>query len=167
MFCPQCATENDSQQGYCRRCGLPLAGARLALERRFDQALAEVEAARLSLRRARTFVVAALIWSVFAALFFLFGAPFTTGLAPLIVVICMLLSLASVFGVKGLKRMNLAYRYLSTKEEASGLLLSQVERDRAALLNKSTRGEMDAGVQLPDTVTEHTTLDLGKHQPKR
>lgn len=165
MFCPQCATENDLQQGYCRHCGLPLAAARLALERRFDQALAELEASRLSLRRARTFVIAGLIWAVFSALFFLFGAPFTTGLASLITAICIFLSFASVFGVKGFKRLNLAYRHLTDKEEASGPLLRQ--REGAALSEESMRGEIDAGVQLPNSVTDHTTLDLGTHQPKR
>lgn len=47
MFCPQCSTENDLQQGYCSHCGLPLTTARLALERRFDQALVEIKASRL------------------------------------------------------------------------------------------------------------------------
>ena len=167
MFCPQCGTENDSQQGYCRHCGLPLSGARLALERRFDLALAEIEASRLSLRRARTFMIAGLIWSVFAALFLLFGSPFTTGLAPLIISICIFLSFASVFGVKGFKQINVAYRHLSAKEEASGPLLGQSGGERAALSEESTRGVIDAGLQVPNSVTEHTTLDLGTHQPKR
>lgn len=167
MFCPQCATENDLQQGYCRHCGLPLAGARLALERRFDQALAEIEASRLSFRRTRTFVLAGLIWAVFSALFFIFGAPFTTGLASSIIGLCMFLSFASVFVVKGFKRINLAYRHLSVKEEASGPLLGQRGREGAALLEESTRSEIDAGLQVTSSVTEHTTLDLGTHRPKR
>lgn len=167
MFCPQCATENDLQQGYCRHCGLPLAGARLALERRFDQALTQIEASRLSLRRARTFVIAGLIWAVFAALFFLFGAPFTTGLASSIMAICIFLSFASVFGAKGFKRINLAYRYLSAKEEASGPLLKQSGRDGATLSDDRTRGQIDEGMQVPNSVTEHTTLDLRTHQSKR
>ena len=39
MFCPSCATENQSEQKYCRRCGQPLAGVHLALEGRVDEAI--------------------------------------------------------------------------------------------------------------------------------
>ncbi len=39
MFCPSCATENQSEQKYCRRCGQPLAGVQLALEGRVDEAI--------------------------------------------------------------------------------------------------------------------------------
>ena len=42
MFCPRCCTENSSQQKYCRRCGLPLLGARLSLEGRTDEAIAKL-----------------------------------------------------------------------------------------------------------------------------
>ena len=166
MFCPQCGTENDSHQGYCRHCGLSLSGARLALERRFDQALAELEASRLSLRRARTFVIAGLIWSVFSALFFFFGAT-STSLGSWILVICMLLSLAAVFGVKGFKRINLAYRHLSAQDGPRGPLLEQSGREGAALSEKSTIGVIDGGIEVSNSVTEHTTLDLRTHQPKR
>src|SRR6266571_4046356 len=31
MFCPSCATENQSEQKYCRRCGQPLIGVQLGL----------------------------------------------------------------------------------------------------------------------------------------
>src|SRR3712207_6576703 len=34
MFCPQCATENNDGQKFCRQCGLSLLGARFALEGR-------------------------------------------------------------------------------------------------------------------------------------
>ncbi|MCA1616460.1 MAG: hypothetical protein LC800_20670, partial [Acidobacteria bacterium] len=46
MFCPRCATENGEEQKFCRRCGLPLAGARLALEGRVEEAQPLVEKAR-------------------------------------------------------------------------------------------------------------------------
>jgi len=39
MFCPRCATENQPEQKYCRRCGQPLAGVHLALEGRVDEAI--------------------------------------------------------------------------------------------------------------------------------
>ena len=76
-------------------------------------------------------------------------------------------SFASVFVVKGFKRINLAYRHLSVKEEASGPVLGQRGREGAALLEESTRSEIDAGLQVTSSVTEHTTLDLGTHRPKR
>ena len=39
MFCPLCNTENESEQGYCRQCGLPLSGVRLAISGRAEEAL--------------------------------------------------------------------------------------------------------------------------------
>ena len=39
MFCPSCATENQPEQKYCRRCGQPLTGVHLALEGRVDEAI--------------------------------------------------------------------------------------------------------------------------------
>jgi hypothetical protein len=165
MFCPQCATENESQH-YCRECGLPLAGACLALERHLDQALAEFEASRVSLRRARAFMIGALIWAVFAALFFLIGAPFTRELLPLVIGVYMFLSLASVFEVKGLKRFNRAYRQLTGNAGSTGPVLGKTGRDAAALTEGRTAGEIDAPVRIPSSVVEQTTLDLKRYQPK-
>src|SRR6476659_9791673 len=31
MFCPRCSTENNSEESYCRACGLALSDVRLAL----------------------------------------------------------------------------------------------------------------------------------------
>ncbi|HEX6733152.1 MAG TPA: zinc ribbon domain-containing protein [Pyrinomonadaceae bacterium] len=166
MFCPQCATENDSQQGYCRKCGLPLAGARLALERHLDQTLAEFEGSRVSFRRARTFMIGALIWAVFSALFFLTGAAFTRELLPLVIGVYMFLSLASVFEVKGLKRFNRAYRQLTGNAGSTGPVLGKSGRDTAALPEGSTADEIVAPVRIPISVVEQTTLDLKRHQPK-
>ncbi|HEX8845694.1 MAG TPA: zinc-ribbon domain-containing protein [Pyrinomonadaceae bacterium] len=39
MFCPQCATENQKEQRYCRQCGVPLTAVRLAVEGRVEEAL--------------------------------------------------------------------------------------------------------------------------------
>lgn len=166
MFCPQCAAENDSQQGYCRECGLPLAGARLALERHLDQTLAAFEASRVSFRRARAFLIGALIWSVFFALFFFIGTPITRELLPLVIGVYMFLSLASVFEVIGLKRFNRAYRQLTGNAESTGPVLGKSGRDAVALPEGSTAGEIDAPVRIPSSVVEQTTLDLMRHQPK-
>lgn len=38
MFCPRCGTENGSEQGYCRQCGLPLAAVVLAADGRVEEA---------------------------------------------------------------------------------------------------------------------------------
>ena len=163
MFCPQCATENDSQQGYCRECGLPLAGARLALEQHLDQTLAEFEASRVSFRRARAFLIGALIWAVFAGLFFLIGAPFSRELLPLVIGVYLFLSMASVFEVKGLKRFNRAYRHLTRNAGPTVPVLGKSRRDAAVLPEV---GEIDPPVRIPSSVVEQTTLDLKRRPPK-
>ncbi len=43
MYCPRCATENTSQQRYCRQCGLALLGVHLSLEGRTDEAIAKLK----------------------------------------------------------------------------------------------------------------------------
>jgi hypothetical protein len=40
MFCPQCSAENNLRQKYCRRCGLQLTAALIALRGSADDALA-------------------------------------------------------------------------------------------------------------------------------
>lgn len=165
MFCPQCAKENDSLQGYCRECGLPLAGARLALERHFEQALAEFETARVSLRRARTFTIGALIWALIYG-FFLIGAPFTGELLPLLIGVCIFLFSASVFGVKGLKGINKAHRQLTGNAGSTGPVLGKSGPEAAVLPEVSRAGELDAPVRFSGSVVEQTTLDLKRHQPE-
>ena len=43
MYCPRCNTQNESEQKYCRQCGLPLTSIGLALEGRIDEALLEYQ----------------------------------------------------------------------------------------------------------------------------
>src|ERR1041385_9031692 len=39
MFCPRCSTDNNLEQKYCRKCGLQLTAARMALQGTIDEAL--------------------------------------------------------------------------------------------------------------------------------
>ena len=58
MFCPSCATENQPEQKYCRRCGQPLAGVHLALEGRVDEAIKTLRIGEKT-SRAKFFLLAA------------------------------------------------------------------------------------------------------------
>lgn len=46
MFCPQCATENELKQSYCRQCGQPLIAVRQAIEGRTEQAIASLKSSK-------------------------------------------------------------------------------------------------------------------------
>jgi hypothetical protein len=46
MFCPRCATKNESGQSHCRQCGLALAGAWLALDGRAGESLEKLNRAQ-------------------------------------------------------------------------------------------------------------------------
>ncbi len=55
MFCPQCGTQNEAKQSYCRQCGQLLATIHLALEGRADEAITKFKQARNSLNYGLTF----------------------------------------------------------------------------------------------------------------
>lgn len=46
MFCPQCGSENEFSQSYCRRCGRSLEAVQLGLDRHLDQARQSLGQAR-------------------------------------------------------------------------------------------------------------------------
>ena len=39
MYCPKCSAQNETEQKYCRQCGLPFTVLNLALEGRVDEAV--------------------------------------------------------------------------------------------------------------------------------
>lgn len=156
MFCPGCATENSSQQRYCRRCGLPLLGARLCLEGRTDEALARIKKGVNMLSGALT-ALAIFIPVVFVVLLSMGKLNLINFALNMFIVF----AVALPFVVSGLIRFRRAERLLNPSGEF---------HDPAIIGSKNTKSLSEpasfAAQAIPPeqplhiSATEHTTFDL-------
>lgn len=149
MFCPGCATENGSEQGFCRRCGLSLSGVRIASEGRLDEALLKLSKGSGRITAGLVVILVGLLnvlinnaldaWM--AA--YLSGALGTAIGAPLV--------------ATGLSQVKQAKRLLNPSESVKGL--TGASRAGEALTGAPTR-VLNAGGTAAGSITEHTTLEL-------
>lgn len=157
MFCPQCGTHNDVQQRFCRQCGQPLATVRLVLDGSADEAIAKF-------RKGSDSVVGGLftfcIFFVIALGAFFIGGPWNSLIN---IVLGLIFSLP--FIIKGTRRLREAERMLDEQQTtgAPSLLAPPV---RAAIHAPATTDPIDARPSLPNSVTEHTTLELTRPEQK-
>lgn len=162
MFCPGCGADNGSGLGFCRRCGLPLAGARLASEGRFDEALATLgKGAGNVTAGAVVFVIGLLNAAVNNIVFDSWLSAYVSILAGSAIG-------APLFAV-GLARVRRARRILGGEAEAKspgeGVSLGGEAR-ATTLLPEADAGTFDAAaLAARDSVTEHTTLKLDPRGP--
>ena len=149
MFCPGCATENGSEQGFCRRCGLPLSAVRLASEGHLDEALLKLKKGSGRISAGLVVILIGLLNALvnnaldawMAA--YLSGALGTAVGTPLI--------------IKGLSQVKQARRLLNPSESVKGL--PGAARAGDALTGAPTRA-LKPGGTAAGSVTEHTTLEL-------
>lgn len=155
MFCPRCSAENNSEQKYCRQCGLPLTAARTALTGALDEALKTYKKGANSLSRGSVF----LILSVMAALanILLMSGPWNYGVI-INLLIGLLITVPMI--VVGIVRLRGAQRVLQLKD-GQGQLESDYSQDKGILAASAhSTGRLLSAVEAPDSIAEGTTRSL-------
>src|SRR5262245_9113631 len=160
MFCPQCATENEVEQGYCRHCGQALADVRLALEGRASESLARLKkGAKWMNGGIATLVTFTLIATLVAILGIVLGAVSLTAIAMINVLLGALIGFPLVFaGKANLKR---ATRLLSGSHPERVHRILDARKHAGDLLTTGLSADAPKSSE-PGSVTEHTTLELRK-----
>lgn len=158
MFCPSCATENQSEQKYCRRCGQPLAAVQLALEGRVDEAIKTLKIGEKVPRRVKyvLLAIALLLLSSTMARALRTGAPLTFLLTP---AFGLLLGLLIGFSTRAFK-LRRVKRLLNAGVEFKSLTANMAASPRFTITSNSS----EAKPPVPISVTENTTLDLQSPQ---
>lgn len=158
MFCPQCATQNEPRQSYCRQCGQRLMSVHLALDGRLDEVTEKFKKAEdLLAGGLLTFAIFVLTGIFFLAL---------GSLVPFAINIILGFAICLPIVLTGLVRVDRVRRLLDPKEEPGNLLLEPAAAPLAALPAARTTDSLDSRLHPPSSVTEHTTLRLETPEPK-
>jgi hypothetical protein len=157
MFCPQCSTQNEAKQSYCRQCGQTLSAVHLALSGRADEAIARFRQARKSLNYGLTFLGMFILIALFTFLL--------AGVVPYAVLgIGFVVCLPSILkGVTLLKRVG---DLLNASEVPNSLITKRTVPSAIESTPTRATNSMDVTSHAPDSVAVGTTLDLNTYKPK-
>jgi hypothetical protein len=157
MYCPKCSAQNNGEQKYCRRCGLPLTTVQLALEGRADEVIAKYKKGRGSISSS----VVILSLTVIGALIniILVPGPWNLYLATLNLVLGLLTALPMI--IFGYTRLWQADRLLSSKEQSPRMIDEQSRQIDGSLSAAAITDSLLSRPLTPHSVTERTTLNLG------
>ena len=155
MFCPRCNTQNESEQKYCRQCGLPLSSIRLALEGRAEEALSKYKKGGRALSAGTIILIVCVLIALLN--FFLSSEPRNYGVL-INLLIGLLVALPMI--ITGLVRVSRAERLLKDKDLAIHLIRGQT--DESALLPPASHkiDPLAESLSVQNSVTEQTTLKL-------
>lgn len=154
MYCPRCNTENESEQKYCRQCGLQLIGIRLALEGRAEEALTEYKKGGGALSAAAVILMVCVLVALLN--FFLSSEPRSYGVL-INLLIGVLVALPMV--IAGLVRVSRAGRLLS-EDSAPPLINKQTDGPEFLPPASHKIDPLAEGWSRPGSVTEQTTHKL-------
>jgi hypothetical protein len=161
MYCPKCSVENNLEQKYCRGCGQSLASVRLALEGGVDEAINALRKEQsLARYRARIVISSLLILIAIATIFTAgrFGiSNVQSGAAILIIALILFMKLAL--------KARRAARALDLENPED--VLTSSKASNAVLDEGSTRSLEPAESHPPSSITEQSTLELKRKDPKR
>lgn len=156
MYCPDCGTINENRPSFCRTCGRSLTGIQLATDGRVDEAIAKFKKSEDLLATGLVifsiFVLGALV-SLFLSGVYPFAISIGLGLIVCVPIVFM-----------GLVRIDRVRRLLDPAEE-SPKRIDESKNNRSALPPARATDELPRRSDVPDSVTEHTTLNL--QDPKR
>ena len=159
MYCPQCGTQNEARQSYCRQCGQPLMSVQLALDGRVDEATAKFKKAEDLLAGGlltfAIFVLAGIISMVLA------------GPVPFAISVILGFTICLPFVVTGLVRVDRLRRLLDPQKAPRNISLEGSGGPVAALSAAHTTDPLDSILPIPGSVTEHTTFTLKRTEPKQ
>ena len=155
MFCPRCNTQNESEQKYCRQCGLPLGSIRVALEGHAEEAFSKYQKGGGALSAgAITLIVCVLIALLNS---FLSSEPRNYG-ALINLLIGLLVALPLI--ITGLVRLSRAERLLKGKDLAIPLIRGQTDEPELLPPASHKIDPLAESMSAQNSVTEQTTLKL-------
>ena len=158
MYCPQCGDHNETQQSFCRQCGLSLAGVRLAVDGRVDEVMTKFgKAEDLLAGGLLTFA----IFFVGAIVSLVIG-----GTVPFAISLVLGLAICLPLVIKGLVRVDRLGRVLDPKNTPSDNLLTEAGRPAAELTAARPTDPLVDKLSAPNSITENTTLNLKTPRPE-
>lgn len=156
MFCPQCSTQNETEQKFCRHCGLPLTAVVHALEGRSHET-------HLKLKGSETVILASgvllSIFTLVALLTLLLGFLSSGVLYTRVLFLpffALLGTLPLIFA--GLARLHRDHQLVEGKGKSNRLELEHSEKRE--VLTPASRSP----ILMPSSVTEHTTRELSSYE---
>lgn len=155
MYCPRCNTQNESEQTYCRQCGLQLGGVRLALEGRAAEAASQYKKGGGALSAGALILTVCVLVALLN--FFWSSEPRNYGI---LINLLVGLLVATPIIVAGLVRVSRAERLLKDKV-SGGSLTGRPTHGPASLNPASHQNHIPVeSSSSPNSVTEQTTLKL-------
>ncbi|HWW74637.1 MAG TPA: zinc ribbon domain-containing protein [Pyrinomonadaceae bacterium] len=162
MFCPQCGTENNPEQKYCRRCGQQVTDARIALRGGADDALKRYQKGARLLSIGSLF----LLFSVLAALANSLSRPGPRNYAVIINLLIGLVITGPLI-VTGMARLRCARRALRLKDEPGQLAGGHSPGEETFAASAHPTARLLERVATPGSITEGTTRHLQAQERKR
>ena len=154
MFCPQCGTQNELKQGYCRQCGLALATVHIALTGRGDEVIRDAQRAERALARGLgtcgTFILVGVLIALIGG----------GGLVPVVTYAALGLIAGLPLILNGMRHLRHASRLLDASAAPGDSLLEQSRRPIVALPATHATHPLGSRPGGSASVTENTTLEL-------
>ena len=164
MLCPQCGSENNLEQSYCRQCGLTLSSVRVALEGGLLEAMEKIKNARKMLRNGAGIISMSILILILGHLIGAIGGTFLI-LTPVDLLMVGMITLIGVpLVIKGTLGIERANNLLSGEVTSGRSSLRQGERSSTALVSTGPGNSAGARLESPASVTEHTTMHLEDHK---
>jgi len=154
MYCPKCSAQNEADQKYCRRCGLPLAMVQLATEGKMEEALATYKKAGETLSGSTIVLVICFLAALINLL--LIPGPWGGYLILVNSTIGFLIALPMI--IKGRMRLSHANRLLISDDPSRVVI--DANQAGAELPPAAITDPLTPPVRVPGSIVDHTTLNL-------